>query len=64
MKKIFECKDKCREQYVEMVVFGCKKCIKKVAPKLTKKQIEALEAFIKVMIIQPPKANITNEEDI
>lgn len=38
MNKIFECEKGCKKQYLEMVVLGCKKCIKKFAPYLTEKQ--------------------------
>ena len=31
-KKKFECADSCEKQYIEMVMLGCRKCIKKTAP--------------------------------
>lgn len=46
MKKQFECKDGCKNGYVEMVILGCKKCIKKIAPNLSKKQIEEITKII------------------
>ena len=45
MKKRFECKPKCEKRYLEMLVYGCKKCIRKTAVKLTKKQIEEISVI-------------------
>ncbi len=45
IKKKFECKGKC-EHYIDMVVLGCNKCIKKFALNLTKKQIEKIAKII------------------
>jgi hypothetical protein len=44
--KIFECKNHCEEQYIDLVVLGCSKCIKKFAPMLTKKQLEEISKII------------------
>ena len=44
-KKIFEC-DKCEKQYIEMVVVGCKTCIKKTAPNLTKEELDEIAEII------------------
>lgn len=37
-KKKFECKNGCKKQYLDLVVLGCDKCIKKVAYPLTEEQ--------------------------
>ena len=37
-KKIFECKGGCANQYIDMVVLSCKKCIKHVSYPLTDDQ--------------------------
>jgi hypothetical protein len=37
-KKIFECKGACIERYVEELVIGCKKCIKKTIYPITDEQ--------------------------
>lgn len=45
--KKFECEKEC-DLYLDMVVFGCTKCIKKIAPALTKEQKKELSLLLHV----------------
>lgn len=46
MKKKFECLPECDEQYLDMVVLSCKKCIKHIQYPLTRKQAEEIVKII------------------
>jgi hypothetical protein len=45
-KKEFECREGCEHQYVETVLLGCTKCIRKFAPNLTKKQMKDISKIM------------------
>lgn len=45
-QKLFECEKMCKEQYLDMVVLSCKKCIKHIAPLLTDKQIKEITKIL------------------
>ena len=45
-KKIFECKNVCKQQQIEAVLIGCKDCIKKYSVTLTSAQQKAVRDII------------------
>jgi hypothetical protein len=46
MKKQFECKGKC-DLKLEMIIYSCKKCIKRTVIYPNKKQTEAINKILK-----------------
>ena len=42
-KKQFECQEGCEERELELLIFGCKKCIKKVGIEPTKEHKEQIK---------------------
>lgn len=45
-KKVFECKNGCKNQYLDMVVLSCKDCIKHISIMLTKEQKKQIETIL------------------
>lgn len=48
-KSKFECKNGCKNQYLDMVVLSCEKCIKHVGVHITAKQKKQIEEILNII---------------